>query len=87
MPTISIVCSITSTPATLFVHKLIIDRIGVIAIKVIEPSNIDPAHRIIPAIGKHVIAQESLAGGDEGIGVDESAPGGIVIAALEIVQP
>ena len=28
----------------------------------------------------------SLAGGDEGIGVDESAPGGIVITALEVIE-
>ena len=44
-------------------------------------------HRTIVAIRKHVIAEGSLAGGDEGVGVDESAPGGIVITALEIVQP
>ena len=44
-------------------------------------------HWIIVAISKHVIAQNSLAGGDEGVSVDESAPLGIVITALEIVQP
>jgi hypothetical protein len=44
-------------------------------------------HWIIVAISKHVIAQDALPGGDKGIGVDESAPGRIVITALEIVQP
>ena len=43
--------------------------------------------RVIAAVGKHVIAQEALTGGDEGIGVEESAPGGVVITALEIIEP
>ena len=42
---------------------------------------------IIQAVRKHIVAKQTLAGGDEGIGIDESAPGGIVITALEIVQP
>ena len=44
-------------------------------------------NRVIQAIDKHVIAQDPLAGGNEGVSIDESAPGGIVISALEIVQP
>ena len=48
---------------------------------------IKQACRIVIAISKHIVAQQTLAGGDEGVGVDESAPGGIVITALEIVQP
>jgi len=43
--------------------------------------------RIIQAVGKHVIAQVALTGGDEGIGVEESAPDGVVISALQIIQP
>ena len=39
-------------------------------------------HRSIVAIGKHVIAEEALAGGDEGVGVEEAADGGVVITAL-----
>ena len=31
-------------------------------------------------------AQISLAGGDEGVGIDESTPGGIVITTLEIIE-
>ena len=38
------------------------------------------------AIGKHVIAQDALAGGNERIGVDESAQFGIVIPGLEVVE-
>ena len=42
--------------------------------------------RIIPAVGKHIVAQEALAGGGKDVGVDESAEAGIVIAGLEVVQ-
>ena len=38
------------------------------------------------AIIKHIIAQEALAGGVKGVGVKESADGGIVVAGLEIVE-
>ena len=38
------------------------------------------------AVGKHVIAQDTLSGGDEGIGINESADFGIVISALEIIE-
>ena len=41
---------------------------------------------IIIAIGKHVIAQKTLAGGGKRIRVDESAGFGVVITALEIIQ-
>ena len=42
---------------------------------------------IVATVRKHVIAQEALAGGDEGICVEESAPLGAIIPALEIIQP
>ena len=44
-------------------------------------------YRIVIAIRKHIIAQQSLAGGDEGVGVEESTPCGIIITALEIIEP
>ena len=44
--------------------------------------NINSSHRIIPAIRKHVIAQQALAGGDEGVGIDEAADSGVVITGL-----
>ena len=43
-------------------------------------------NRIVAAVGKHVIAEDALAGGDEGIGVDKSADGGVVITGLEIIE-
>ena len=43
-------------------------------------------YRIIVAVGKHIIAQDTLAGGDEGIGVEEAALFGGVIAALEVIK-
>ena len=48
---------------------------------------IDTVNRIIQAIGKHVIAQNALAGGDEGVCADEAAEGGVVVAGLEVVKP
>ena len=39
------------------------------------------------AIGKHVIAKDTLAGRGEGIGIDESADLGIVITGLEVIEP
>ena len=43
-------------------------------------------HRIIQTVGKHVIAQDALAGGGVGIGIDESAQFGIVVTGLEVVE-
>ena len=42
---------------------------------------------IIQTIGKHVIAEDALAGGGVGVGVDESADTGIIVTRLEIVEP
>ena len=44
-------------------------------------------YRIVFAIGKHVIAQDTLAGGGVGVGIEESADLGIVITGLEVVEP
>jgi len=41
---------------------------------------------IIPAVGKHIVSEQALAGGDEGICVEESAPGGVVVAGLEVIE-
>ena len=43
-------------------------------------------YRIVQTIGKHVIAQDTLAGGGVSIGIDESAQFGIVITGLEVVE-
>ncbi len=42
---------------------------------------------VIPAVRKHIVSEQALAGGNENIGVDEAAPFGVVITALEIIQP
>jgi hypothetical protein len=44
------------------------------------------ADGVIPTIGKHVIAENTLAGGNEGIGVDESADCGVVITGLQVIE-
>ena len=41
---------------------------------------------MIPAAGKHIIAEDALAGGDEGVGINKSAQLRIVITGLEVVQ-
>ena len=45
------------------------------------------SYRIVIAISKHVIAQQSLAGGNKRVGIDESTNLGVVITALEVIQP
>ena len=50
-------------------------------------SRVTIIHRIIPAIGKHVIAQDALSCGGKGVGIEESAYFGIIISGLEIIQP
>ena len=51
------------------------------------PCGIDITDWIVQAIGKHIVAQDTLAGGNKGIGIDESADLGVIISALEIVEP
>ena len=43
-------------------------------------------YRIVQTIGKHVIAQDTLAGGGVSIGIDESAQFGIVVTGLQIIE-
>jgi hypothetical protein len=45
------------------------------------------ADRVIATIGKHVITQHALAGGDEGVSIDETANLWIIITALQIIEP
>ena len=45
------------------------------------------AYWIIQAIGKHIIAENALAGGDEGVCAEEAAHFRVVIAGLEVVKP
>ena len=41
---------------------------------------------IAVAIGKHIATDDSLAGGGVGVGVDEAAQLGIVVAGLEVIE-
>ena len=47
---------------------------------------INEVSRIIKAVGKHVGAEDSLAGGGVGVGVEEAAQLGIVVAGLEVIE-
>jgi len=44
-------------------------------------------YRIFQTIGKHIAALDSLAGGGVGVGVEEAAELGIVVAGLEVIEP
>ena len=43
-------------------------------------------HRVIIAIRKHIVPQETLAGAGVGVRVEEPAQNGVVISALEIIE-
>ena len=42
---------------------------------------------IIITIRKHIVTQDTLAGGGIGVGIDEPGYSGIIIPGLEIVEP
>ena len=41
---------------------------------------------VIAAVGEYVIAEEALAGGDEGVGIDEATELRVIITALEVIE-
>ena len=43
--------------------------------------------RTVPTIRKHIVTQNILSRRGEGIRIDESTDGGIVVTALEVVEP
>ena len=47
---------------------------------------VDSADRTIPAIRKHIAAEDALAGGGEAVCIDKSADLRIVITALEVIE-
>ena len=47
---------------------------------------ISTVYGIVDAICEHIISQDTLTSGSIGVGIDESAQFGIVIAGLEIVE-
>ena len=50
-------------------------------------TDINARYWAIPAIGKHVVANEALTGGDEDVRIEESTDFGVVITALQIIKP
>ena len=52
-----------------------------------SPSVIFQHHRIIVAIGKHVIAHNALSSADVDVRADEPAPRRIIVPARQIIQP
>ena len=48
---------------------------------------INTVNRITSTIRKHVSAEDALAGGGVGVGVQEAAEFRIVVAGLEVIEP
>ena len=48
---------------------------------------INTVNRITSTIRKHIAADNSLTGRGVGVGVDEAAEFGIVVAGLEVIEP
>ena len=48
---------------------------------------IEPRNRRIPTVCKHVAANEALTGGGETVRVDEAVGYGVIITALEVIEP
>ena len=48
---------------------------------------INSKYRAIPAVSKHIVPQEALSGRSKGICVDKSSDAGIVVTALQVVEP
>jgi len=54
--------------------------------QILSAGDIFSGYRIIPAVGKHIIAQFALSCSNKSIGVEESAHLWIVITGLQVVQ-
>ena len=54
---------------------------------ILSSSVVAITYRIIPTIREHIAAEEALAGGGEAVGVDEAAEIGVVITALQVIEP
>ena len=52
----------------------------------ITSKRIKEYQRIIPAVRKHIVPQEALAGAGVAVGVEEALDNGVVISALEVIE-
>ena len=43
-------------------------------------------HAIIPAVCKHIVTQQALAGAAVGVCVEEAADGGVIVAGLQVIE-
>lgn len=42
--------------------------------------------RIVPAVRKHVVPEEALAGAGVGVGIDEALDDWVVISGLQVIE-
>jgi hypothetical protein len=61
----------------------------VVALPIMEActTRVTSVHRIVQTIGKHIVTQEILSSRGKGICIDESDGAGVVISALQVVEP
>ena len=52
----------------------------------IKTAGVCTVNRIVPAINIHIIAQQALSGGGEGVGILEAAEAGVVVAGFQVVE-
>ena len=50
------------------------------------PRGVVGHHRVIIAMCKHIVPQDSLTSGGEGISVQESSHDGVIISALQVIE-
>ena len=44
-------------------------------------------NRIVVAVGKPIVAEKTLSSGGKDVCIDEAADGGVVVTALQVVEP
>lgn len=50
-------------------------------------AEIGSANGIVATVCKHITSSNTLAGRNEGIGIDKSTDGGVVISGLQVIEP
>ena len=49
-------------------------------------AGITTIHRVVVAVGEHIVANETLSGRGEDVSINEPAHGGIIVTAVEVVE-
>ncbi len=55
--------------------------------KILKSLRINTEDWAVSAVGKHVVAQDALAGAGVGVCIDKPANGGVIVAGLQVIKP